>query len=72
MELFHVSWQHRLIETKQLYIMVFSSTVTKFLKTYHVVMLYKQNNGENAYVCAYIQMSAFLRASVCMLNHSRA
>lgn len=66
MELFHVSWQHRVIETKQLYIIVFSSNVTKLLKIYHVIMPYKQNNRVNAYVFACIHMSAFLCASVCM------
>jgi len=65
-ELFHVSWQHREIETKQLNIIVFSSNVTKLPKTYHVIRPYEHNNGENAYVCACMHMSAILCANVCM------
>jgi hypothetical protein len=60
-----VSWQHRVIETKQLYIIIFSSNVTELPKIYPVVMPYEQNNREHAYVCTYMHIS-MLCASACM------
>jgi len=47
-------------------IIVFSSNVTKLPKTYHAIRPYEHNNGENAYVCACMHMSAILCANVCM------
>lgn len=55
-----MSWQHRVIETNKLYIIIFSSNVTKLPKTYHVVMPYEQNNREDAYVCIYMHISIFM------------
>jgi len=69
-ELFHVSWQHRVIETKHLYIIVFSSNVTKLPKTYHVIKPYEHNNGENAYVCAC--MHAHVCIFMCKCVHVEA